>query len=104
MPAPSIRLCWPSTASCHVVIRKSESLPWLIQKIVQKKSARWIEGYERVAEMAAKMAGTRLVYVANREADLVEMMRRAPELDTPVDWLVRPKHNRCVPDGDGDKL
>ncbi len=70
----------------------------------QKESARWIEGYERVAEMAANMADTRLVYVADREADLVAMMRRARELDTPVDWLVRAKHNRCLPDGDGDKL
>jgi hypothetical protein len=70
----------------------------------QKESARCIEGYERVAEMAAKMADTRLVHVADREADLVAMMRRARELGTPVDWLVRAKHNRCLPDGDGDKL
>ena len=70
----------------------------------QKESLRWIEGYERVAEMAASMAGTRLVYVADREADLVAMMRRARELNTPADWLVRAKHNRCLPDGHGDKL
>jgi hypothetical protein len=69
-----------------------------------RKKARWIEGYERVAEMAANMTGTRLVYMADREADLVAIMRRARELDTPVDWLVRAKHNRCLPDGDGDKL
>jgi hypothetical protein len=70
----------------------------------QKESTRWIEGYERVAEMAAEMPATRLVYVADREADLVAMMRRAQELGTPADWLVRAKHNRCLPDGDGDKL
>jgi hypothetical protein len=70
----------------------------------QKESARWIEGYERVAEMAAKMVDTRLVYVADREGDLVAIMRRARELDTPVDWLVRARHNRCLPDGEGDKL
>jgi hypothetical protein len=34
----------------------------------QKESTRWIEGYERVAEMAAEMPATRLVYVADREA------------------------------------
>ena len=70
----------------------------------QKESARWIEGYEHVAEMAASMPDTRLVYVADREADLLAMMRRAHELDTPVDWLVRAKHNRCLPDGEGGKL
>lgn len=70
----------------------------------QKESRRWIEGYERVAEMAAEMPSTRLVYVADREADLVAMMARAQALDTPADWLVRAKHNRCLPDGDGEKL
>jgi hypothetical protein len=32
------------------------------------------------------------------------MMRRARELGTPADWLMRAKHNRCVPEADGDKL
>ena len=40
------------------------------------------------------------MYVANREADLVAMTRRAHELDTPLDWLVRAKHNRCLLDVD----
>jgi len=70
----------------------------------EKESVRWIEGYERVAEMAANMPKTRLVYVADREADIVAMMRRARDLNTPADWLVRAKHNRCVPEADGDKL
>lgn len=34
-----------------------------------KESARWIEGYECVAEMAANLAHTWLVYMADREAD-----------------------------------
>lgn len=45
----------------------------------QKKITRWIEGYERIAEMAAQMPQTRLVYLADREADMVAMMRRARE-------------------------
>lgn len=66
----------------------------------QKESARWIEGYERVAEMAATLPGTRLVYVADREADVVALMRRARDLDTPADWLVRATHNRSVDVGE----
>ncbi|WP_429361853.1 IS4 family transposase [Paraburkholderia sp. MM5496-R1] len=69
-----------------------------------KESTRWIEGYERVAEMAPDMPHTRLVYVADREADMVEMMRRAHELGTPADWLVRAQHDRCLPGGDGARL
>jgi len=69
-----------------------------------KESTRWVEGYERVAEMASDMPGTRPVYVADREADMVELMCRARELDTPADWLVRAKHDRCLPGGDGVRL
>jgi len=68
------------------------------------ESKRWVEGYQRVAEMAADMPDTRLVYVAEREADMVEMMRCARDLGTPADWLVRAKHNRCLPDEDGANL
>ena len=41
------------------------------------ESTRWIEGYERVAETAATMPQTRLVYEADREADMVGLMHRA---------------------------
>jgi hypothetical protein len=54
-----------------------------------KESLRWIEGYKRVAEMAADVADTRLIYVADRESDIVELMLCAQELGTPADWLVR---------------
>jgi len=63
------------------------------------ESIRWIEGYERVAEAAARMPGTRLVYIADREADILGMMQRAHALETPADWMVRSKHNRCLPEG-----
>jgi len=65
-----------------------------------KESLRWIEGYERIAEMAAHLPHTRLIYVADREADMVPLMLKAQELGLPADWLVRAKHNRCLPDGD----
>lgn len=67
----------------------------------QKESMRWVEGYERVAEMAERLPSTRLVYIADRECDLVAMMWRAKELGNIADWLVRAKHNRaCLPDAD----
>lgn len=64
-----------------------------------KKSVRWTEGYARLAELAAEMPETRLVYVADREADIRELMVRARELGTPADWLLRSKHNRALPEG-----
>jgi hypothetical protein len=63
------------------------------------ESTRWIEGYERLAELAAGLPDTRLIYVADRESDLLALMKRAAELDHPADWLVRAKHNRALPEG-----
>ena len=64
-----------------------------------RESRRWTEGYERIAEMAATMPDTRLVYVADREADIAELIQRAHALGNPADWLIRSQHNRCLPDG-----
>ena len=70
------------------------------QRTGPKESLRWIEGYERIAEMAPELADTRLVHVADREADLMPLMARAQQLGTPADWLARAKHNRCLAEGD----
>ena len=64
------------------------------------ESLRWVEGYERIAEMATHQPATRLVYVADREADLIPLMLKAQALGTPADCLVRAAHNRCVPNGE----
>ncbi|MFC7632837.1 IS4 family transposase [Paraburkholderia humisilvae] len=64
-----------------------------------KESTRWIEGYERVAELAVTMPDTRLVYVADRESDILELMLKAHESGCPADWLLRSQHNRVLPEG-----
>ncbi|NMG14223.1 IS4 family transposase [Aromatoleum bremense] len=64
------------------------------------ESVRWIEGYERIAERAAELPDTRLVYVADREADIIALMMRARDLGCPADWLLRSQHNRALPGGD----
>ena len=60
------------------------------------ESLRWIEGYERVADQAASLPDTRLVYVADREGDILDLMQRASDLGHPADWLIRSKHNRTL--------
>jgi len=64
------------------------------ESLTIKESDRWIEGYERVAEMADRCPKNRLVYVADREGDILNLMARSKALNTPADWLVRAKHNR----------
>lgn len=65
-----------------------------------KESIRWTEGYERVAEMAERVQGSRLVYMTDREGDLRELMNKAYDLGCPADFLLRAKHNRCLEEGD----
>ena len=62
------------------------------------ESERWKDGYLRVVDAAKRLPDTRLVYVADREADIVDWMSRAEDLGHPADWLVRAKHNRVLPD------
>lgn len=63
------------------------------------ESRRWTEGYERIAELADRLPGTRLVYVADRESDLRELVDRAAELGHPADYLIRAKHDRVLAEG-----
>jgi hypothetical protein len=65
-----------------------------------KESTRWVEGYDRVAELAETVPDTRLVYVADREGDLRALMDAAARRGTPADWLVRAKHNRTTERGE----
>ena len=62
------------------------------------ESQRWLDGYERVAEVAASMPDTRLVYVGDREADMLPLIKKARELGHPADYLVRSRNDRTLPD------
>jgi hypothetical protein len=64
-----------------------------------KESERWLEGYARVAELAEEMPDTRLVYVGDRESDMLELMVRARDLGHRADYLLRSQHNRALPQG-----
>jgi hypothetical protein len=59
------------------------------------ESLRWTEGYGRVAELAARLPGTRLVYMADREGDLRALVDLAAEAGHPADCLVRARHDRA---------
>lgn len=64
-----------------------------------KENTRWIESYERVAEQAAVLPETRLVYVTDREGDIAALMEQADALGYPADWLIRAQHNRNLAEG-----
>lgn len=65
------------------------------------ESVRWVEGYERVAELAMELPQTRLVYMSDREGDLLPLMQKANSLNFAADLLIRGKHNRALATGEG---
>lgn len=70
----------------------------------EKESVRWIKGYEHVAALAETMGTTRLVYVADREGDIMELMVTARDKGHSADWLIRSQHNRVLPAPEEEKL
>jgi hypothetical protein len=64
-----------------------------------KESRRWMEGYRHIAQWAGELPATRLVYVADRESDILELMVLARDLDYPADYVLRSCHNRALPNG-----
>lgn len=65
--------------------------------IEAKESVRWLEGYQRLVEVADQLPDTQLVYVADREADIYELFVEAQ--GAPVELLVRANHERALTDG-----
>ena len=62
----------------------------------QRKTQRWVRGLRDCAEIAGRLAGTRVVSVMDREADFFELFAEQRRLGG-VDLLVRAKHNRNLP-------
>jgi hypothetical protein len=72
-----------------------------------KESIRWLEGYQRLCETQQyiweQAFDTRLVYLADREADLFEIYaehnRQLARQEQAADWLIRARHDRHTQTG-----
>ncbi|MGH7429505.1 MAG: IS4 family transposase, partial [Candidatus Methylomirabilaceae bacterium] len=62
--------------------------------IEDKKTFRWLEGYQDCVEVAKKAPETRLLAVMDREGDILELFLAAEPTRKRVGVLVRAKHNR----------
>jgi hypothetical protein len=60
----------------------------------EKESVRWLEGYQRLGEVADALPDTQLVYLADREADIYELFVEAQS--SSVEVLVRAQHDRVL--------
>ena len=64
------------------------------------ESVRWVESYERIAEQARALPGTRHICVGGRESDILALLLKARELEYAADYVVRCQHNRVLPEGE----
>lgn len=64
--------------------------------LVQKESYRWIETLQQAQSIARDMPQTRLICVADSEADIYEVLVAGQTEPRSVDWIVRACQNRAV--------
>ncbi len=94
----------PGPADVHTLIREPGSLGQdkdPNRPLEEKESVRWVDGFGKINELAEHLAGTgtRLTYVADREADIYDLFVEAPCPESGADWRVRSQHDRVLEDG-----
>ena len=63
--------------------------------VEDKESGRWVEGY-RAACALQRETGTRVISIADREADLYELFVEATAATETAGWVIRARHPRSV--------
>lgn len=81
----------PETLGTSVATKKQRPLE-------EKESHRWPSAFDQVCAQASRMNGTRLVYVADRESDIYELLMKSQP--STVDLLIRSNQDRALENGD----
>lgn len=68
--------------------------------IERKESIRWLNSYQKVDELAREHCGTKFVYIADRESDIIELideaLRSKSQNQPYADIIIRSKHDRLL--------
>ncbi|HUT90562.1 MAG TPA: transposase DNA-binding-containing protein [Thermoguttaceae bacterium] len=64
--------------------------------IEEKESQRWIDGWRGACEEARRAPKTRVVCVADSEADIYELLAEGQSEPEDVDWIIRACQNRAL--------
>lgn len=82
--------------------RRAESLGKTDERtslpIEQKESYRWLQGYRLACQIARDCPHTRIVSVADSEADIYDIFVEAQQQKQVADFLIRAKENRATPE------
>lgn len=68
--------------------------------IEQKESMRWLRGIRLASELQGQLPTTRVVSVADSEADIYELLVEVGKQATPAAYVVRSYENRCTTERD----
>lgn len=69
--------------------------------LAEKESFRWLEGFQMACDLAAQCPQTRVVSVADREADIYDIFLEAQNVAGPgprADYLIRAHEDRSTPE------
>ncbi len=84
--------------------RTAESLGKTEQRknlpIEEKESFRWLTGYRLASTLQGEYPDTQIVSIADREADIYDILMEAEKLKTPADYIIRAKEDRSTPERD----
>lgn len=70
--------------------------------IEQKESFRWLQGYRLASEIAQQCPNTRVVSVADSEADIYDIFTEARDHESRTDFVIRAKQPRTTTEADPD--
>lgn len=84
--------------------RSPESLGKMLERkslpIEQKESFRWVTGYGHAVEVADACPTTKIVSIADREADIYDIFLEAQRQGHRADFIIRAKENRSTTERD----
>jgi Domain of unknown function (DUF4338)/Transposase Tn5 dimerisation domain/Transposase DNA-binding len=83
--------CWARDAALYGQARERMDLP-----VAKKESKKWLVGYEATLSAQRRLKETRVVNVADREADMFELFVEARKSPGSPDLLVRATHPRAI--------
>ncbi len=82
----------PETLSKEPAVEKK-------QPIEEKESFRWLQGYRTACGLAGECPNTRVISVADREADIYDIFLEAQRVSGPkADYLIRAHEDRSTPE------
>lgn len=83
---------------CHIYARDSERKSSGKRLTPEKESHRWYAGYEQSCELASSMPEHEVVFMADRESDIVDIYglwsEKKRDSKRYSEWIIRKNHNR----------